>query len=132
MSAKIATWSTRRIGPLSTELLRRRGLLGSPIGFSGTARVEEGVPKAADVFLYRSQRPVHAEVLDEHARVVAFRVGPRDLVESLEPIAHQLRFAQLIHHGLFSLSGLFLSLLLHSLTSRLATERAFYATEGAS
>jgi hypothetical protein len=28
--------------------------------------MDEGVPKAADVFLHRSQRPVQAEVLEEH------------------------------------------------------------------
>jgi hypothetical protein len=76
--------------------------------------VEKGIPKGPDVFLHRSQRSVQAEVLEENTRVVAFRVGPRDLVETRKPIAHQLRLAQLIHHRVFSLSGLFLSLLRHS------------------
>jgi hypothetical protein len=29
-----------------------------PGGFSGSVRVEKGVPEAADVFLHRSERPV--------------------------------------------------------------------------
>ena len=37
--------------------------------------------------------------------MVAFWVGPRDLVEAHNPIAHLLRFAQLIDHCLFLLSG---------------------------
>jgi hypothetical protein len=85
-----------------------------PRSFSGTARVDDGVPKVSDVFLHRSQRSVQAKVLEESTRVVAFRVGPSDLVERRKPIAHQLRLTQFVHHRVFSLPGLFLSLFCHS------------------
>jgi hypothetical protein len=86
---------------------------GKPRSFSGTARVEKGVPKGPDVFLHCPECPVHVEVLKKHTHVVAFRVGPRNLVQALQPIPHQLRLAQLIHQGVFALSGLFLSIFRH-------------------
>src|SRR5215218_4610882 len=66
--------------------------------FSGTARVEEGVPKCPDVFLHRPERPVEVQVLQERARIVAFRVGAHQLLQALQPVAHQLRLAQLFYH----------------------------------
>ncbi len=81
--------------------------------FSGTTRMQKGVPKGTDVFLHRSECPVHLEVLKEHTHVMAFRVGPRNLVHGLQPIPHQLRLAQLINHRVFALSDLFLSIFRH-------------------
>ena len=81
-------------------------------GFSGATRVEEVVPKGPDLFLHSSQCPVQVEVLDDQTHIVALREGPPELVQCLQPIAHQLRLAQLLHLGLF------LVLALHTLTSR--------------
>ncbi len=64
-----------------------------PGGFLGTARVEKGFPKGPDFFLHHSSRLVYAEFLNKHTNVVTFRVGPRALLQALEPIAHQLRLA---------------------------------------
>jgi hypothetical protein len=84
-----------------------------PRSFSGAARVEKGVPKGPDFFLHRSECPVHVEVLKKHTHVVAFRVGPRNLVHALQPIPHQLRLAQLINHRVLALSEPFLSIFSH-------------------
>ena len=43
------------------------------------------------------------EVLEKHTRVVAFRVGPHELLQALQPIPHQIRLAQLLHHRSLSL-----------------------------
>jgi hypothetical protein len=69
---------------------------------SGTTRVQKGLPKGPDIFLDCLERPVYVEPLDEHAHVVAFRVGLRALVQAFEPVAHQLRLAQILDHPLLS------------------------------
>jgi hypothetical protein len=52
-----------------------QGFRESPIGFSGAARVEKGVPKGTDVFLNRFECLLQVEVFEEHTRMVAFWVG---------------------------------------------------------
>jgi hypothetical protein len=75
--------------------------------------VQKGVPKASDVFLHFSECPLNLEVLKEHTHVMAFRIGPRNLIDGLQPIPHQLRLAQLIHQRVFALSDVFLSIFGH-------------------
>jgi hypothetical protein len=99
-----------------------------PGGFLATARVEKGLPKGPNFFLHHSERLVQVKPLNEHTNVVTFRVGPGTLLQALQPIAHQLRLAQILHHRLLSRYG-FLS---PSLQGHLPIdhERSFYACGG--
>ncbi len=92
--------------------------------------MEKGVPKGTDVFLHRFERPVQVEVFEEHTRVVAFREGPRYLVQALQPIAHQLCLAQFLHHRRCSPFGLFVELSPPLPPDLSATEHSFYASCG--
>jgi hypothetical protein len=83
--------------------------------------VEKGVTKGPDVFLHRSERLVHLEVLKEYAHIVAFWIGLRNLVQALQPIPHQLRLTQFVHHRR-------LSIFRHR--HLLAAGHSFYATRG--
>jgi hypothetical protein len=69
---------------------------------SGTARVDKVVAQGLYFVVDRSQRPAYVQLLDEYAYVVPFGVGLRALVQALEPIAHQLRLAQLVDHPLLA------------------------------
>lgn len=62
--------------------------------------MEKGLPEGPDIFLDCSERLVQVEPLNEHTNVVTFRVGPRTLVQALEPIPHQLRLTQILDHHL--------------------------------
>src|ERR671917_623702 len=79
-----------------------RSVSRKPGGFLATARVEKGLPKGPDIFLDYSERLVYVKPLNEHTHIVTFRVGLRALVQALQPIAHQLRLAQILHHRLLS------------------------------
>jgi hypothetical protein len=63
-------------------------------GISGAAGVDEAVHEVPDVLFHRSERPVKVQVLEEHARVVALRVGPDEPLEALQPVAHQFAMAR--------------------------------------
>src|SRR5829696_9354778 len=65
-----------------------------PGGFSGITRVDKGLPKGPNIFLNCSERLLlQVEPLHEHTYIVTFRVGLYALVQTLQPIAHQLCFA---------------------------------------
>src|SRR5215210_5629056 len=64
-----------------------------PGGFSTTTRVDKGLPKGTNIFLNCSERLLQVEPLYEHTYIVTFRVGLRALLQTLQPIAHQLCFA---------------------------------------
>src|SRR5918995_1150640 len=64
-----------------------------PGGFSGTTRVNKGLPKRPNIFLNCSERLVRVEPLNEHTYIVTFRVGLYALLQTLQPIPHQLCFA---------------------------------------
>ncbi len=101
-----------------------------PDGFLATTRVEKGLPKGPDFFLHNSERLVQAEPLNEHTDVVTFRIGPRALVQALQPIAHQLRLAQILHHRLLARYR-FLSPSLHGYYLPIDhRKRSFYACGG--
>src|SRR5215204_3673025 len=64
-----------------------------PGGFSGITRVDKGLPKGTNIFLNCSERLLQVEPLHEHMYIVTFRVGLCALVQTLQPIPHQLCFA---------------------------------------
>src|SRR5918995_4124233 len=88
--------------PLFTEL-PRRGVPGNwassiqnsqkPGGFSGTTRVDKGLPKRPNIFLNCLERLVQVVPLNEHTYIVTFRVGLYALLQTLQPIPHQLCLA---------------------------------------
>ena len=55
--------------------------------------MDKGLPKGPNIFLNCSQRLVQVEPLYEHTYIVTFRVGLCALLQTLQPIAHQLCFA---------------------------------------
>jgi len=50
--------------------------------------MEKDLPKGQDFFLHHSERLVQVKPFDEHTNVVTFRIGPRALVQALQPIAY--------------------------------------------
>src|ERR671921_1465166 len=56
-----------------------------------------------DVFVNPLKSPIHMEVLQARPHVVAFWVGSHELCQSFEPVAHQLRLAQLLGHRRYPL-----------------------------
>src|SRR5215217_324353 len=70
----------------------------SGVRLSGTARVLYAVPEVSDVFFHPFERPLQVEGLQAGPHVVAFWIGAHELVQPLQPVAHQLRLAQLLGH----------------------------------
>ncbi len=97
--------ATRRGAPAEGLItgLPGRGVLGKwasgiadsqkPGGFSGTTRVDKGLPKRPNIFLNCSERLVQVVPLNEHTYIVTFWVGLCALLQTLQPIPHQLCFA---------------------------------------
>jgi hypothetical protein len=65
--------------------------------------VLQDVGQDPDVFVDPLKSPIHMEVLKARSHVVAFWVGAHELCQTFEPVANQLRLAQLLGHRRYAL-----------------------------
>src|SRR5215216_7870649 len=65
---------------------------------SGTTRVLDSVGQNPDVFVHAFKWQMHMEGIQARSHVVAFWVGAHQPSQIFEPVANQLRLAQLLGH----------------------------------